>query len=249
MVLVVRAVGFDVDDTLIDHAGAARQGLDAHLASSGLAVDEATWRRWLAVEHLHFDRYLAGELSFDGQRRARARDFTGSAFSDGEADAWFDGYRRCLEAAWTVFPDVLPALDQLASAGVRLGAFSNVDGTYTRRKLAAVGLLDRFAVALGRDDVRTGKPSAEPFLTLAARLGVEPRATLHVGDRYEVDARPARAAGLQSVWLRRPTADPSRRDPEGPVDRAVVTISDLAELPSLVDGLVRGGFGADQPLR
>ena len=244
-----RAVAFDVDDTLIDHAGAARRGLAGHLRSSGLAADEATWQRWLAVEHLHFDRYLAGELSFEGQRRARARDFTGSTFTDDEADAWFDGYRLCFEAAWTVFPDVLPALDRLASAGVRLGAFSNVDGTYTRRKLATVGLLDRFAVALGRDDVRAGKPSAEPFLTLASRLGVEPSDTVHVGDRYEVDARPARAAGLRSVWLRRPGADPTRRDPDGPVDPAVVMISDLAELPDLVEGLARGSFGPAQPLR
>ena len=112
-----------------------------------------------------------------------------------------------------------------------------------------MGLLDRFAVVLGRDDVRTGKPSAEPFLTLAARLDVDPSATVHVGDRYEVDARPARAAGLHSVWLRRPGADPLRRDPDGPLDPAVATITALAELPDLVDRLVRGSFGADQRLR
>lgn len=228
------AVLFDVDDTLVDHEGAARSGLALHLRDRGEDYGPDVWAQWVTVEHRHFDRYLAGELSFEEQRRARARDFTGAALTDAEADAWFDGYRRCFEAAWTVFDDVPPTLDRLAASGLALGAFSNVDGAYTRRKLAAVGLLDRFAVVLGRDDVSAGKPSAEPFLTLAATLGAAPEAAAHVGDRYEVDARPARAAGLLGIWLDRPGSDLTFRGPQGPVDPEVRVISALGELVALV---------------
>ena len=231
------AVLFDVDGTLVDHDAAARRGLEAHLEREGRDVDQGTWARWIEVEDRHFDRYLAGALSFEEQRRERARDFTGRPLSDPEADAWFDGYRQQFEASWSLFDDVLPTLDALAEAELPLGAFSNVDGGYTRRKLASLGLIDRFGVVLGRDDVTEGKPAAAPFLALAAALGVPASGAIHVGDRYEVDARAARAAGLLGVWLDRPGAAPERRRPDGPLDPAVLVIDSLLDLlPLAVHG-------------
>ena len=49
---------------------------------------------------------------------------------------------------------------------------------------------------------------------------------MYVGDRLDVDARPAIAAGLRGVWLNRHTAD----QPGG-----VATITSLLQLPHLID--------------
>lgn len=228
----LEAVLFDVDGTLVDHDGAARAGLERRLGRDPLGED--TWRRWLQVEDVYFSRYLDGELGFLEQRRARVRVFLDESLTDTQADDWYAGYLGGFEAAWRVFDDVRPTLARLRRLGVGLAAFSNVDGAYTRRKLAKTGLLGGFRVVLGRDDVERGKPAAEPFLRLAERLGIAPSRCAHVGDRYEVDARAAHAAGLLGVWLNREGADPSGREPA--LERApeVVEIVSLDALPRIV---------------
>jgi len=54
---------------------------------------------------------------------------------------------------------------------------------------------------------------------------VEPESVLYVGDRLDVDARAASAAGLTGVWLNRSASDD---DPCQP------TIASLRELPLLL---------------
>lgn len=230
--MTVRAVVFDVDGTLVDHDHAQRAGLAAHLADLGGCLDAATWARWRTLEELHFARYLTRELTFQEQRRARVRDFTGEPLGDAAADAWFDAYRVRFEESWRLFDDVLETLDRLGD--VPLAAFSNVAGAYTRHKLAAVGLSDRFVVAWGTDDVGAAKPEPRTYTAVLAELAVAPGDAVHVGDRYESDARGPRAAGLCGVWLDRPGAEPAGRLPVGEPDPSIPVIGSLRELSALV---------------
>ncbi len=64
--------------------------------------------------------------------------------------------------------------------------------------LTMMGLLDRFDVLVGAEDYTHGKPHPEPFLTAAARLGVEPGGCL-VFEDAEAGIESATAAGMQSV--------------------------------------------------
>ena len=64
----VDAVLFDVDDTLIDHRSAVRTGFLSHLARAAPAVDpESAYAHWHELEQRHYDRYLSGELTWQGQ--------------------------------------------------------------------------------------------------------------------------------------------------------------------------------------
>ena len=226
------AVIFDVDGTLVDYEHAQREGLRRHLDDRGWGNDPSTWERWCRAEEHHFARYLAGDLTFEGQRRERVRAFVGEPLADDDADAWFDGYRVHFESCWRLFDDVLGSLDALDDRP--LAAFSNVSGSYTRRKVSAVGLQDRFALIWGIDDVGAAKPDPRPFLDLCAALGVEPSRTLHVGDRYEVDALGACEAGLIGLWLDRPGAQLSGQRPDGAVDTRVTVVSSLSDVVALL---------------
>jgi putative hydrolase of the HAD superfamily len=226
----VEAVLFDVDGTLVDHDAAQRNALRLRLADLGEPLSDAEWSRWRDLEEHHFVRYLDGEIDFEQQRFERVRGFTGEAMDDAAARAWFAVYLTHFEASWTVFPDVVGTLDALADRGVAMAAFSNVHGEFTRHKLTRVGLSERFAVVWGTDDVGAAKPEAAVFEALCRELGVADAAALHVGDRYEWDARGAVAAGLRGAWLDRPGADPRGRVARGEPDPRIAVIGSLRHL-------------------
>ena len=226
----IQAVFFDLDGTLLDHTAAARAGaigLFRTYSDRLTDSDEHLLQRWEDLMDLHFDRYLRGETTYAGQRRGRVRDFfdvTPSAMPDAEADAAFAVYRDSYERHWMLFPDVTDTLDALR--GWRLGVITNGSSTHQRQKLAAVGVLDRFAAVVVSEDVGVAKPDPVIFQAACQAVGEPPSACVLVGDRLDVDALGACEAGLRGVWL-------DRHD-EGPGSSGVTRITRLTELPALV---------------
>jgi len=206
---LLRAVLFDLDGTLMDHEAARMAGLQAHLAEwlPGAQAHELVrlddeWRR---LEALHYDEYTAGVCSFAEQRRRRVRgmhEALGWAIgSDEAADEWFMAYLGHYREAWSTFEDAPPALAALAAARpeVELGVVTNGEGEPQRAKLAAIGLLEHFPVVIASGELGVAKPQAAIFHVACERLGVEPAQAAHVGDRHDLDALGAAAAGAAGV--------------------------------------------------
>jgi putative hydrolase of the HAD superfamily len=107
-----------------------------------------------------------------------------------------------LAERWQVLPDVIPALEALASAGVRMAVVSNWDERL-RTVLKAVKLHDYFETIIASHDIGFTKPSSVIFEQAAKKLGVPPGGILHVGDHPREDVEGAQAAGFQSVLLDR----------------------------------------------
>lgn len=245
----VRAVLWDLDDTIFDYTGTERAGALAHFEAEGLLAAHGGPERalglWREVMEFHYARFVSGELTFAGQRRARARHFLGPAVPDAEADAWFDRYRAHFEAAGRpAFPDVAPALEALAAAGYRHGVLSNSSAAQQEPRLRMLGLRDRFEVLLCSAELGWAKPAPEAFLAGCDALALPPHQVAYVGDRADTDARGADAAGLTGIWLDRgrPGAAPETPDPHPDLRR----ITGLAELPALLAGDTR--FGAPSPI-
>ena len=220
---MLRALLFDLDGTLMDH-DAARDAAIAELLRGDAALADA-WRR---LEAIHYDEYAAGRCSFQEQRRRRVRGIHaamgGPQPADAACDAWFGAYLAHYRGGWSAFDDVLPALAALADArpDLRLGIVTNGEGEPQRAKLAAIGLADRFPVVIASAEAGVAKPDPAIFALACERLGVAPREAAHVGDRLDLDAHGAAAAGLRGVWLDR------RRT--GAAAAGVMTIATLREL-------------------
>jgi putative hydrolase of the HAD superfamily len=235
---VPRAVLFDLDGTLMDHDAARAAGLRAHLSNwlPGLDADELVrlGSEWQRLEALHYDEYTRGECTFAEQRRRRVQGMREAVWhkpaEELTADAWFSSYLRHYRAAWRSFDDVLPALAALAAVepSVALGVVTNGEGEPQRAKLAAIGLSERFRVVVASGEEGVAKPETEIFALACERLGVEQKQTVHVGDRLDLDAEAAVAAGLHGIWLdRRGTASSPAH---------IVRISTLHELPAVLRG-------------
>jgi putative hydrolase of the HAD superfamily len=238
---MLRAVLFDLDGTLMNHEAARTAGLQAHLSGwlPGLDVDEFSRldEEWQRLEALHYDEYTRGECTFAEQRRRRVQGMRAALEREpaGEltADAWFGSYLRHYRAAWSAFDDVLPALSALTAAHppVALGVVTNGEGEPQRAKLAAIGLGERFRVVVASGEEGVAKPEPTIFALACERLGVAQEQTAHVGDRLDLDAEAAVAAGLHGVWLDRLGAAPN---PAG-----VVRIQTLHDLPAVLRGFDR----------
>lgn len=221
---MIRGVLFDVDDTLVDHTTAARTAIRSHLRANGLPADDDAVAAWSAAEERHFARHLLGELTFQEQRRARVREVVRTELDDAAADAWFAGYTERFEAEWRCFDDVLTALARLAYRGLAVGVVTNVNVGHQRRKLAKVGLGERFDVLVGLDTLGVAKPHPAVFRHACELLGTTPAETAFVGDRLDHDALGARDAGLPAVWLDR------CGDGAAPVPEGVLRVTSLAML-------------------
>ena len=127
-------------------------------------------------------------------------------------------------SSYALFDDVLPALADLQSLGVRLGLISNfeewLEGMLVELE---VGHLFDVSVISGIEGIE--KPDPEIYRVALRRAEVQPDKALHVGDSMTLDVEPARAAGIMAVLL-----DRHDRYPEAPVRR----IRSLVEVPELL---------------
>ena len=125
--------------------------------------------------------------------------------------------------AWTLYPEVLPLLDDLDRAGVPAAVVSNFD-TRLHTLLEQFGVHGRFRAVLCSTEAGAAKPDPRIFLAACARLRADPPRTLHVGDDRKADLQGARGAGLEARWLRRDAAPEAGDD----TIRDLWMVSDLA---------------------
>lgn len=228
---------FDLDDTLFAHRASLRAGFARHLGGQPITVDdlESELDRWEQLEDQHYPRYLAGELDYLGQRRARSRDFVGrygiDLAADDAADAWFAGYLDGYRESWMLHEDVAGCLEALRD--IRLGIITNGDHDAQTAKVAALGISDRFEHVVASGELGVAKPDPAIFRAACERFGVASSDAWYVGDRLETDAVGAQAVGMRGVWI-----DRDSRATSAELSRAaalgVPVIGTLADLPELL---------------
>jgi putative hydrolase of the HAD superfamily len=99
-----------------------------------------------------------------------------------------------------VRPGLVDLLASLRSRGVKLGVLSDYQAA---PKLQALGILDLFDAVLCAQEAEIGafKPDPRGLQVTLQRLDVDPPEALYVGDREEIDALAAMAAGVPCAIL------------------------------------------------
>lgn len=181
--VVVKAVLFDLDGTLIDSAPDLAAAANAMRTSRGLES--------MAYERL---RPCVG---------SGARGMVGAAFDidvhapefDAMRVEFLDGYTRMLLDQTRVFDAMVPVLRQLESRGTPWGVVTNKHQRFTQPIVDGLGLSRRAAVVICGDTTPHAKPHPAPLLEAARRMRVDPADCIYVGDdRRDIEA--ARAAGM-----------------------------------------------------
>lgn len=103
--------------------------------------------------------------------------------------------------AWSVFEDVVPALDDL-SQDHRLLVLSNFDRRL-RSILAGHDLLRFFGQVIISSEVGAAKPHPRMFQAALAAAGCLPQEALHIGDDVKCDLSGAQSSGIHAFHVKR----------------------------------------------
>ena len=185
----LRAVVFDLDGTIIDTAP------DLHACLAGL-LNELD-RPAPSLEEI---RPMVG----DGARALLARGLEASGGMPAETDldtlyqAFLERYTADPIRLGRAFEGLVPLLDDLHGAGLRLGLCTNKPQVPTLRILDQLDLRRRFSSVIGGDVLTVRKPEPAHLEAVLGELGVSAAAAVMVGDSRN-DVLAAQAAGVPAV--------------------------------------------------
>ncbi|MDI1313614.1 HAD-IA family hydrolase [Prosthecobacter sp.] len=157
-----------------------------HPAGQPAADDDRGW--WRALVGEVFDRVLGAPL---------AESTLEALF--GELYLYY-----AQPQAWSVFEDVVPALEDL-SRDHRLLVLSNFDRRL-HTILAGHGLLRFFEQVIISSEVGAAKPHPRMFQAALAAAGCLPEEALHIGDDVKCDLTGAQNCGIHAFHVKRPEA-------------------------------------------
>jgi putative hydrolase of the HAD superfamily len=229
---MIKAVFFDMDNTLYDFDRCMRHGLG--IAVQNLHERLPDTRGRITVEHLV---RLREEIARDPEARRLNL-----------VEARIESFRRALEQCGhdrALAPEM--AKPYFANRFQRLAPFENVPETLRqlRARRCAVGIISNgFSLLkeLGIDDlidlrifseeVGVSKPDARIFEMAMARIPCACEEFMYVGDSVEHDVMGAMNAGAWTIWFNPYAA----AYPDG-LARPDFEIHDISEVVSVVDGL------------
>ncbi len=223
--VLLQAVLFDLDGTLLDTAGAISAALNQALAEQRLGA--------LAAEQVRAMIGRGGPILI-----ARALERLGVAMDEAGRAAllqrYFLHYERIesgAEDSARVYPGVAECLAALRRLGLRLAVVTNKQRQFAIGLLQRLGLSEWIQVLIGGDSCERRKPDPQPLQYACESLQVESARALMVGDSIN-DVLAARAAGLPVVCV--PYGYNEGADPRQlPCDAFIET---LADLPALLTG-------------
>ncbi|MDQ6618106.1 MAG: HAD family phosphatase [Pseudomonadota bacterium] len=182
------AVIFDMDGLMLDTEPlAARAWTDAARAL-GVGFDDAIAPR------------LVGRNFTDCRRLIS--EHHGEAYPiDALMSGWHSAYDAIVAREGVVIkPGLIELIDWIEARALRKAVATSTRRSRALTKLRDTGLLHRFSVIVGGDEVVQGKPAPDIFIQAAARIGTDPAQCMALEDSAP-GVRAASAAGMQTIMI------------------------------------------------
>ncbi|MFN3628533.1 MAG: HAD family hydrolase [Casimicrobiaceae bacterium] len=197
----MEALVFDMDGVLLDTERVALASVQTAAHFVGQEVPDA-----VAVRLIGLGRDRGSQVL----RESLGADFPAEVFWR----AWAEDYHDRIASDLLVKPGVFRLMDVAAKRRLRCAVATSTGSEMARLKLRRAGILERLVAVIGRDDVREGKPSPEPYLQAVAALGAMPSATWAFEDSLP-GLISATLAGLRVHWVPDIARIPSEALPPG----------------------------------
>ena len=195
---MIRAVIFDLDNTLVDFMAMKRQAIDAAInsmidAGLQLPADEVRNR----IDAIYKERGIEFQNVFDQLLYDVFQKVDYKILSAG-----IIAYRRAREAALVPYPHVSLTLVDLVKGGMKLAVVSDAPRREAWLRLCYLNFHHFFDAVVTFEDTGERKPSPAPFRRALDLLGVQPHEAIMVGDWPERDVVGAAQVGMITVFAR-----------------------------------------------
>ncbi len=195
---MIRAVIFDLDNTLVDFMGMKKQAITAAVHSmidAGLKLPAGEVQE--RIDAIYKERGIEFQNVFDQLLYDIFQKVDYKILSAG-----IIAYRRAREAALVPYPHVTMTLIELAKRGIRLAVVSDAPSREAWLRLSYLNFHHLFDHVVTFEDTGERKPSPAPFRRALGLLKVRPHEALMVGDWPERDMVGAAQVGIKTVFAR-----------------------------------------------
>lgn len=204
---VIRAVGFDLDDTLYDRDDIYRQVfevMEKTVIKTSVAFEQFN-RIYQEESIAKFTLYNEGKISKEAYQFQRVVDTyltLGIHVSQDEAMIFNALYQYIRTHAIRLRPGVEEVLDYLKEQGIELFILTNGPSQNQWQKIESLHLNDWFSKTLTfvSGDYGFAKPQREIFERVQSQLTCQPDQVLYIGDNYEKDVVASLRNGWQAIY-------------------------------------------------
>lgn len=221
---MIKAIVFDLDNTLVDFMAMKRQAIGAAINAmidAGLKLSREEIQK--RIDAIYQEKGIEFQNVFDHLLYDEFQKVDYKILSAGVI-----AYRRAREAALFPYPHVYSTLMNLIKMGLKLGVVSDAPAKEAWLRLTYLNLHHSFDHIVTFEDTRKRKPDPAPFEKILSLLQVQPVNALMVGDWAERDMVGAAQVGMKTVFAR-------YGDTFGTVEtKADYEINDIAELIGIV---------------
>lgn len=209
---MIKAVIFDLDETLILRSGAIRAFLKDQYARFAPSLGRVSE-----------DDYTSSFLDME-KNGVIGKDIVYPEFVKAlgitrvSSDTLLADYRQNYANFVDPSPGAIETVRALHRSGLKTGILTNGNVQVQNAKIDALGLRDVLDMVVISEAVGLKKPDPAIFALAVANLGIAAGATLFVGDNPQVDIVGAAGAGLQTAWFRNGAAWPDGLLPRADID-------------------------------
>ena len=203
---MIRAVLFDLDDTLVDHQEASRAAIvgvrERFAALQSRPLEELVRENQRVLDAMHHEVAIGTRDVADARIERYRRLFAYAGAGTERASAAAELHRRLYQGSRKCVEGALELVEHL-HARLRVAVVTNNTIAEQREKLATFGFAPHVDALVTSEEIGVAKPDARIFNAALARVGCAPADAVMVGDSWHHDVLGAVAAGLRAVWFNR----------------------------------------------